>query len=135
MEGAKIPDGDNDKRIRSGRIGLDFDSKNRLQLLRGWFNANYFFPDTEIKVLETRKGYHLKIYQEHCLKQNFHVRRALNDDPVRLYFDEIRARRGLEDWVDTLFAVKWTPKGVGKEKPTHVLSEAFWTRMPCKKLR
>lgn len=135
MEGAKISDEDNCNRRRSNRIGLDVDNPSQLRLLKTFFNAHYFFPNERIEVTETGRGFHFRIFRGHTLKQNFEVRRALLDDPVRLSYDEDRVRHGLIDWVDTLFNVKKTCEEVTREKLCEVLASPFYSRFPARKIK
>lgn len=115
------------------RIGVDLDNVSRLNLLKTFFNAKHFFPNTKIEVKATAHGYHIRIYKQHSIEQNINVRRSLNDDPMRLMCDENRIIVGLEDWVDTLFFCKQTGTKVTHEVDCNILSLPSCSRVPCKK--
>ena len=120
-------------RWRSRRIGIDIDSHNRLNLLKTYFNARYFFPGARIEVKATAQGFHFRIFQQHTIKQNLKVRMALGDDPMRIFADEQRMYIGLEEWVDTLFSVKAKGGKINRERDCNVLSLPFCSRLPCRK--
>ncbi len=115
------------------RIGVDLDRPSRLQLLKTWFNACYFFSEVEVKA--TENGYHFRIRIINTVDENIHVRRNLSDDPGRLRFDEVRRQNPeLHSMIDTLFSVKWRRgKVISKEKPCNIFSEPFITKMPSRK--
>ena len=91
-------------RVRGvNHIGIDLDSKDQFNLLKTFFNARYMFPDKEIRVYETRSGYHIEILG---VKSNLTARRTLGDDPYRLWFSEERMRIFGKEFDDVLFNVK-----------------------------
>jgi len=120
---------------RRRRFGVDLDNCTRVELLRVFFNARYYFPDAEVDVKKTRKGYHLRIYKSHRLEQNLDVRRALLDDPTRIKFDEMRIMHPeLHSWIDTLFQCKrQNGKVISREEPCNIFAEAFATQLPSRK--
>ncbi|MBA7490880.1 hypothetical protein ES702_01423 [subsurface metagenome] len=120
---------------RRRRFSVDLDKPTRLELLRVYFNACHFFPETKVEVKQTRKGYHIRIHKEHKLEQNLDVRRNLLDDPVRIKFDEMRmVKPELHGWIDTVFKFKVkNRKIISREEPCNILAEAFYTRLPCQK--
>lgn len=133
-------DNSNNKRRRVShwrrrRIGVDLDKPRRLELLRVYFNACYFFSESEVEIKKTGKGYHLRIHRQHRLEDNLDVRRALLDDPGRLHFDEMRiVKPELHGWIDTLFQVKWrNRKIISREEPCNILAEPFNSKLPCRK--
>jgi hypothetical protein len=121
--------------VRRRRIGVDLDYPRRLTLLRVYFNARHYFPDTKIDVNQTGKGHHFRIWQQNNVRQNLDVRRNLCDDPGRLRFDELRiANPELHFMIDTIFSRKWrNGKLLSEEAPCNILSEAFITRIPSRK--
>lgn len=121
------------KRRRDKRITVDIDNKNQFNILKTLFNTQYYFPNQKIEVLETRKGYHLRIYIQHRLNQNFIVRHALGDDSIRIGFDEDRRHQGLTEWIDTAFNIKFDGKYISHEKQTSLLHVPYWTRIPTRK--
>lgn len=121
-------------RWRSKRIGLDIDGENQLQLLKSWFNAHAFFPKAKIEIKRTGHGYHIRIFQEHSIEQNFHVRRNLGDDPTRIFLDEFRVRV-VPEWIDTLFNSKRQKGKITKEEDCNILAMPFISRLPCRKER
>lgn len=119
---------------RRRRIGLDLDKPSRLELMRAYWNAKHFFPDSKVELKRTGKGYHIRIHKKHELKENLDVRRALLDDPNRIKFDEKRIRHPkLHGWVDTLFKTKKRNGQITKEKPYSIMMDPFWSRLPCRK--
>ena len=120
-------------RWRSRRIGVDLDNPTQLKLLKTFFNASHFFPDSKIEVLETGHGYHIKVWRNHLLQDNFTVRMCLGDDQMRLEADEFRVRLGLDHWVDTLFSFKKQDGKITREQPCNFLANPFWSQMPCRK--
>lgn len=121
--------------IRRRRIGLDLDGKNQLRLLKAYFTARHMFPNIRVDVLETGKGFHLKIWTVNDVDENIEVRRCLGDDADRLFVDELRRKMGLEGWIDTLFSFKRERGKVTREEPYNILSLPFWSRLPAKKKR
>ena len=120
---------------RRRRIGVDLDRCTRLELLRVYFNACYFFPETVVEVKQTRKGFHIRIHKQHKLEENLDVRRALLDDPVRIKFDEMRMiKPELHSWIDTVFRFKVkNGKIISREEPCNILAEPFNSKLPCRK--
>ena len=121
--------------FRRRRVGVDLDKPTRLELLRVYFNARYFFPKTKVEVKQTKKGYHIRIHKQHKLEQNLDVRRVLLDDPVRIKFDEMRmVKPELHGWIDTLFQFKVkNRKVISREEPCNILAEPFNSKLPCRK--
>lgn len=121
------------RRRRENRIGVDLDKVPLWKVLSAYFNAKNI--SEKVETFKTRHGWHIKIYVAHTLQQNFDVRLHLGDDVRRLTADEARLRRGLIEWLDTLFEWKHDNKGESREKPVNPLAPAFWTRLPCTKRR
>lgn len=60
-------------------------------MLSAYFNIKHFFPDAQIRVDLTRKGYHVRAFiPEVKQKHELSVRAAFGDDKVRILLDESR---------------------------------------------
>ncbi|MEW5937976.1 MAG: hypothetical protein AB1665_09220 [Candidatus Thermoplasmatota archaeon] len=113
-------------------LGVDLDTKSLLRLLRAYFNARAICED--VRVEETARGFHLKLYG---LPSNLEVRLGLGDDFDRVECDRWRLRAGLGHFVDTLFDGKRVGRGPWvKPTPVDPLTPPFWTTIyPKEKLR
>lgn len=114
---------------RVHRVGIDLDTKNRLKLLKTYFNAKRF--SKAVICYTTRNGYHVHIgIKNRSSQDNMHIRRILGDCLMRLEIDEARLRIGCDDNIETLFHWKRTPDGeVSREELMNPLSEPFWGDM------
>ena len=121
-------------RRRVARLTVDLDHASRLRLLSSYFNARHLFPEAPIKVTETGQGHHIRVFQAGIgVEDNLKIRANLGDDKGRLWFDEMRIRIGLVDWVDTLFQAKFKDGKWSREEPCNVLAEPFWSKLPSRK--
>ena len=86
------------------KISIDLDEKDELSLLKVYYNLKYLFPNEEIIVRETKRGYHIKVEKEVDVQTNLQIRRILGDDTYRLQLSEKRIT--LPPTVDVLFYLK-----------------------------
>ena len=128
-----IPASIDKDRWRRKRICLDLDAKNQLQLLKTYFNAKAMFPNSPIELKETEQGFHIRIFKNHSVHENFQTRMTLGDDPMRISIDEKRLAWGLIDWIDTMFTFKKVNGKISKEEDYNIFSLPFFFRFPCRK--
>jgi len=77
------------------RLTLDIDGENRddatVKMLARYFAIKHIWPDAEVRVDLTRKGYHIVVYgldvpQERIIE----LREVLGDDGIRVQLDTAR---------------------------------------------
>ena len=118
--------------MKSVRVNVDIDSKNQFVLLKTYFNMARFCRFLE--VFETTNGYHIIGYgfPEMTKEQFYEFRRAMGDDPIRVYLDEtlhgkpeqvlFSRRVHMEDRKPRVRTRLWT-----------ILWKPFWSRLPTRK--
>lgn len=92
---------------------IDIDLEELTELERLFFALRLRWLCTrdsiECRVYETSRGYHVYIYYP-CKSYDFYdslvLRILLYDDALRRDIDELRWKRGLKRWVETLFKFK-----------------------------
>lgn len=87
----------------SCHLGVDLDTKNQFHLLRSYFNARYMFPDKNIVVTESRKGFHIKV---EGIETSIKAREILGDDNARIQISEYRMRGWNVKHQDILYSEK-----------------------------
>lgn len=106
-------------------LNVDRDNRNRLRLLRTYFNMRYLGLG-EPKCFATRGGFHIKLDTTLSIADNMHIREHLGDCRGRLSLDDTKIELGLYSMVDTIWEEKrhydkrWT-----KEEPITPLAEPF----------
>lgn len=127
---------------RRKRISFDVDKKHLrwepLKVLRLYFCLRYFFPDCEVTVYTTRKGFHVKAVGDAValipVEKRVDFRETLGDDVQRIEHERLKLRLGLPYLVDTLFQIKFYPDGkVGREERIDPVALPYVSRVPCKK--
>lgn len=111
-------------------FGIDIDRKCRWELLMRYFNLRNAFPNENIVVYETRKGYHLVLPN---IKTDLELRIIFGDDMMRVEFEDNRSRGHKRKPQDILFHTKRVMHK-GKTIFSHtreiidVMSEPFFSR-------
>jgi len=89
------------------KIGVDIDTCF-WDALRAYLNAKHLFPDADVRLYRTRKGYHVVIRGVNVDAWTaLEIRRYLGDDPERLYISEVRAKIHGKPPKDILFVRKF----------------------------
>jgi hypothetical protein len=110
------------------RLGIDLDKKCQWELLMRYFNLKDAFPNEDIVVYETRRGYHLVLPN---VKTDLELRMIFGDDTMRIEFEEARSKAHNREPQDILFHTKRVMRD-GKTVFTYtrevvdVMSEPFW---------
>lgn len=84
-------------------FGIDIDKKCRWELLTRYFNLKNAFPNEDVVVYETRKGYHLVLPN---IKTSLELRRIFGDDMMRVEFEDNRSQGHKREPQDILFHTK-----------------------------
>lgn len=87
----------------SCHLGIDIDDKNQFHLLRVYFNAKYMFPDKNVIVTETKKGFHVEV---EGVETSIKIREIFGDDSARIQISEYRMRRWNVNHQDILYVEK-----------------------------
>jgi len=118
--------------VGRNHLGVDIDGDNaRLKALMTFFNARQLYPDKEIKVYRTGRGYHVKVLG---ITSNIKVRRILGDDAMRIEFSEERMKAFNRPYDDVLFQVKRYGRRVSREEEINILSEIWFSRWKFRRI-
>lgn len=103
-------------------ITLDIDGKTReeatVKMLIACINLKYAFPNRDVIVHLTRRGYHIIVYgDDGDLENERELRRIFGDDPFRIEIDKSKQERGSYN-----FNVLWTQKKGFQTKEINPLS-------------
>lgn len=107
------------KSERSKRISIDIDKDHLkvepLKVLRVYFAMKQIFPNVEISVEKTLKGFHVKAVgipiKRISVAKRIQIREILGDDPERIKYDQFKLKHGLIHLTETLFEAKIQPGG------------------------
>lgn len=131
------------KSERCKRISVDIDTHHmkdeHFKVLKVYFALRLLFPDANMSVKKTRRGFHVKAVDKSIISvpiaKRVDLRDALGDDPSRIDYERLKLQLGLKYWVDTLFKLKRYPDGT-ISMPEEINPVAFpWvSRLPAKKL-
>lgn len=124
-----------EKSERKQRLSFDVD-KEHLQedpfkVLRIFFTLKRFFPNSQVTVKRTLRGYHIKAVGEEIekipIEKRIKIRETLTDDSDRVRSDYAKFYAGLYYCVDTLFTMKvHKDKRIGKEEEVNPLALPWW---------
>lgn len=114
---------------------------NPLKVLQLFFILKRIFPNAEVSVDRTRKGFHVKAVgfeiKQIPLKKRVEIREYLGDDPLRVVFDKLKLSSGLTKLIETLFDAKtYFEGGHGKTYFTEEINPVAlpWvSKLPSKK--
>lgn len=108
-------------------VKIDYDKPTQLQLLKAYFLLRYLGAD--VLTYKTGNGWHIyAIFPEEIpIHANLTLRRLLNDDENRIWFDELRMmNNAFGDWFDTLFLQKMVITKNGKKKSWEELANPLY---------
>lgn len=108
-------------------LGIDLDNVPDYKLLMYYFNLKYSFPDKNIAVFRTSKGYHIIV---EGVNTDLKLREIFGDDLWRIKFEEARSKALNREPIDVLFHKKVVYRNGKKVKeferyPVDLLSLRF----------